>query len=109
MLTLKELIDNQINNRKIWLEKISTTENGYYNYSGNFQTFHFQLAIYELTEGKTFSVKSNLYVCGLIDEFRVEKFNNRFLDYGLNNICLVLLSDNEELIQRYSKLRYQKG
>ncbi|HNV52503.1 MAG TPA: immunity 49 family protein [Tenuifilaceae bacterium] len=109
MLTLRELIENQINNRKIWIEKISTTENGYYNYSGNFQTFHFQLGILELTRDEIFSVKSNFFLCGLIDEFRVVKFNNRLLDYGLNHISLVLLSDNEQLILRYSKLRYQRG
>lgn len=109
MLTLKELLENQVNNRKIWLERISTTENGYYHYSGNFHTYHFQLGIYELSKQEFDLAKSNFFICGLIDEFRIQKFNNRFFDYGLHHISYVVLSDNETLIQRYSRLRYQRG
>src|SRR6218665_1441586 len=53
--------------------------------------------------------KNKFFVCGILDAFSVEKFNNRFLDYGLHHISYAMLSDNEPLIQRYAKLRYQRG
>ncbi|MDR3236012.1 MAG: immunity 49 family protein, partial [Prevotellaceae bacterium] len=109
MLTLKELIENQKNNQKIWLERIYTTDNGVYHYSGNFHTYHLQLGIYNMSKSEFSLVKQNFSICALVDEFRVIEFNNRFFDYGLHHISYAILSDNEPLIQRYAMLRYQRG
>ncbi len=53
--------------------------------------------------------KSHFNICGLLDGYSIVNYNSRLLDYGLHHISYVLLSDNEPLIQRYAKLRYQKG
>lgn len=62
-----------------------------------------------IINGHIVKFKLHLNTCGLIDEFTVNKNNNRFFDYGLHHISFAVLSDNEELIQRYAKLRYQRG
>ncbi len=54
-------------------------------------------------------VKQFFFVCGLLNEYSLSKFNERFFDNGLSRISYAILSDNETLIQRYAKLRYQKG
>jgi len=53
--------------------------------------------------------KGYLSICGLLDVYQINNFNSRLLDYGLNHITYALLSENEELIQEYGKLRYQRG
>lgn len=53
--------------------------------------------------------KNKLFICGLLDCYSSENFNDRFFDYGLHHISYAVLSDNEPLIQRYAKLRYQRG
>lgn len=58
---------------------------------------------------KNSDAKNNLTINGLLDEFAILNFNSRLLDYGLRHICYTVLSDNEELIQRYAKLRYHRG
>jgi hypothetical protein len=52
-------------------------------------------------------VKECYSACGLIDEYCVNHFNSKFLDYDFHHVCYALLSDNEEMIQRYAKLRYK--
>lgn len=58
---------------------------------------------------KKLEAKNHLIINGLLDEFKVLNFNARLFDHGLRHICYAILSDNEELIQRYSKLRYYQG
>ncbi len=53
--------------------------------------------------------KIHFNVCGLLDEFQIPLINYRIFDYGLHHISYAILSDNEALIQRYAKLRYQRG
>ena len=54
-------------------------------------------------------MKQHFYASSIIDEIQIIKYNNRLLDYGLRSISYSILSDNEDLIQRYAKLRYQRG
>lgn len=53
--------------------------------------------------------KQHSFVCGLLNEYSLLKFNERFFDFGLGRISYALLSDNEPLIKRYATLRYQRG
>lgn len=64
---------------------------------------------YEMMRGNSAAAKHYFYQCGRIDMVQVMKYNNRLLDYGLNNVCIMLLSDSEKLAQDYARLRYQKG
>ena len=51
--------------------------------------------------------KLNCYIAGKLNKYNVLKNNSRLFDYGLPQVCYVLLSDHEALIQRYAKLRYK--
>lgn len=64
--------------------------------------------VYE-NANKNLDAKNYLTINGLLDEFTILNYNSRLLDYGLRHICYTALSDNEELIQRYAKLRYYRG
>jgi Immunity protein 49 len=70
---------------------------------------HEIFAINALASGLIIKTKQFLNNCGLLNEYGILNFNQRFLDYGLDRICYTILSDNEDLIQRFSKLRYEKG
>lgn len=109
MLTLEELIANDIQQSKIWEERMYQYEGGVYKFSLNFYNLHKLLAVQEITKGQFEKAKQNFIVCGLIDELRINNFNDRLLDYGLDNISYVILSDNELLVQRYSKLLYKQS
>jgi hypothetical protein len=50
--------------------------------------------------------KQHCYVCGLLDEYAIKKFDSRILDYGIDHISYALLSDNLDLIQRYANLSH---
>lgn len=108
MLTLKELIEIQKEDSKIWLERLNTSIENQQKFSRNFNYYHILLAISNLINGELNLLKYNFNVSGLIDELQIKKYNSRLLDYGLNSITYCILSDNEPLIQRYAKLRYQR-
>jgi hypothetical protein len=46
--------------------------------------------------------KQHFFLCGIIDEFEINKLNQPILDYGLNHLSYALLSDCQELITRYA-------
>lgn len=51
--------------------------------------------------------KQNFNNCALIDCERIERFNVRLFDYGRTHVLYCALSDNRELINRYSQLNYE--
>lgn len=69
--------------------------------------------IQEISLISQFFIKNNInktklhcYICGLLDEYAINKFDSRILDYGIDHISYALLSDNKELIQRYADLSH---
>ncbi|CAM3152371.1 immunity 49 family protein [Flavobacterium frigoris] len=108
MLTLEELIENDTFQSNIWIEKIRQF-NDLKSFIGNFNYYHLLLAIQGIKANNVIDVKHHFFVSAFIDELQINRFNSRLLDYGFRSISYVLLSDNEALIQRYAKLRYQRG
>ena len=110
MITLDKLIRENLEGKKRLTERIinrpdSVSNNVYLNLWFCEESF----AINFLSSNNLNEARNVFYTCSLLDEFRLKKYNDRFLDYGLQNISYALLSDNEELIQKYAQLRYQKG
>ena len=64
---------------------------------------------YAVSQHEFVSARHYLYQCGRLDMMRVRKFNDRLFDYGLNNACMMLLSDSATLTSDYSTLRYIKA
>ena len=50
--------------------------------------------------------KQHFHVCGRLDEFLINHFDEKILDYGIDHLSYALLSDNWQLIQRYANLRH---
>lgn len=70
------------------------------------------LGFYFFIEQNLDQCKQSLNNVGLIDIFLTENYfksHSRFLEFDLPRCLLPILSDNEPLIHRYSKLRYQRG
>ena len=63
-------------------------------------------AIKDIKNGNFQNSKQHFYVSSLIDELRIKKFNDNQLSYGLPFMAYPILSDHEDLIHRYAKLRY---
>lgn len=66
-------------------------------------------SIYHLISNDINNFKLSCYINGRLDEYRIRHFNDRVLDYGINHISYVLLSDAGNLISDYSLLRYYRG
>lgn len=50
--------------------------------------------------------KQHFHTCGRLDEFLINTYNEKILDYGINHLSYALLSDDEALIRRYANLRH---
>ena len=67
------------------------------------------ISTFEIVNLKLDEAKKRFFYCGWLDEYCMMVRNSRFLDYHLLHPLYAVLSDNEELIARYSMLRYQKS
>jgi len=66
-----------------------------------------RLAWFSFIQGNLIQMKQCFSNVGFIDIYAVEKYNDKFLDFDISRCLLPILSDNEEMIQHYSKLRYK--
>jgi hypothetical protein len=66
-------------------------------------------AAYAISQQDFAKARHYLYQCGRLDMMRVRKFNDHIFDYGLNNTCMMLLSDSLKLANDYATLRYVKA
>lgn len=66
-------------------------------------------ALYSFFEENDISkAKQHFYVCGLLDAFRIERYQDRLFDYDLTSIGYAMLSDNVSFIKNtFAKLSYQ--
>src|SRR5690606_34730031 len=66
-------------------------------------------ALYSFFEEQNLtSAKQHFYVCGLLDSFRIKKYQDRMFDYDLHSIGYAMLSDNIPFLKDvFAKLTYQ--
>ncbi|MCV9388651.1 immunity 49 family protein [Reichenbachiella ulvae] len=50
--------------------------------------------------------KIHFYTCGRLDEYLINHYNDRILEYGMAHISYALLSDHRGLIRRYADLAH---
>ena len=111
MLTLEKLAENSIASE---LEKPQLVEQykatvDLHNVASSLWQDNEKIGIYNISINNIKETKSRFNNCAWLDEYCLSVRNNRFFDYGLHHISYAVLSDNEALIQRYAKLRYQRG
>lgn len=107
------LAEYNANNKKLEPQRLERQKSGEINprmfYSALWDdNIHYAIEYFNF-EKNIIKSKTHFNICGLLDEFQVPLTNYRVFDYGLHHISYTILSDNEELVQRYSKLRYQRG
>jgi hypothetical protein len=110
MMTIEALVQDNVEGKKRLTDRIvnrpdSITSSVFLNLWFCEESF----ATHFLKELNFQNAKASFNNCMLLDFYRLNKYNERFFDYGLHHISYALLSDNETLIQRYAKLRYQRG
>jgi hypothetical protein len=66
-------------------------------------------ALYQFLEYSNLDkAKQHFYACGLLDAFRVQKFQNRIFDYDIHSIGYAMLSDNLPFVrEEYANLTYR--
>jgi hypothetical protein len=107
MATLQEMYQIEKKQESVLLPlRRPDNESGLLN---SFWSMNRTYGAYEMTQGNIAAAKYHFYQCARTDMMRVRKFNARIFDYGLNNVCIMLLSDCFPLAKDYARLRYQKG
>ena len=107
MVTIEEIIKTKEELNKKWFDITSENPNELKNTGLGFRFLEIDYAIKAIKDKDFQKAKQHFYTASLIDEICIGKFNDNQLSYGLRSTCYPILSDNEELIQRYAKLRYQ--
>lgn len=103
---LSLIYNNRLNDEDNVRKKLNEP-NGAYFYLYGLETTNIVFALYELYINKAFkSCKELFYRAALIPEFMIKKFDQSLFLY---QISYALLSDNYELIIRYTDLDRDKG
>lgn len=110
MMTIEDLVKDNIDGKKRLTDRIVNRPDSIT--SSVFLNLWFceeSIAVGSVKELNIQNAKTSFNNCLLLDCYRLNKYNDRFFDYGLHHISYAVLSDNEDLIQHYAKLRYQRG
>ena len=111
LITLEELakccITNEIEMPQQIVQYKATVD--FHNVATSLWQDNEKIGIYQISLKDYREARRRFYNCTWLDEYCTKVRNNRFLDYGLHHVSYAMLSDNEPLIQRYAKLRYQRG
>ena len=107
MKSIEDRIIDKVNSQEIWVKHINDNIANLKAMSLNFIFLEIDYAIKSIKDEAYQKSKQHFYSAALIDELRVSKYNVDLFTYGLDSICYPVLSDNEEIMQRYAKLRYQ--
>lgn len=107
MRTIQESIEDTLKSVNIWHKHINDNYENLKAMGLNFRFLEIDYAIKCIAEKNYLQSKQHFYTASLLDVFRIINFNDTQLSFGLPYTVYPILSDNEELIQRYSKLRYK--
>jgi hypothetical protein len=107
MKTIEDRIKDKLESKDIWLNYISSDSMNLKGMSLNFRFLEIDYAVKSVKDKDFQKSKQHFFTASLIDELRISKFNDDQLNYGVAFTSYPILSDNEVLIQRYAKLRYQ--
>lgn len=96
---------NFLNDESIVREKIQTPGNDYH-FVPSLEGTNIVYATYAIYIEENYSkAKECFYRAARVAEFMSNKYDRRIIDSGINPISYALLSDNHELIERYSVLK----
>lgn len=112
MNDIKEKIEYSISREKKVIQNFNTQKDYEDWHLATLSKLYSDLGCYFFIEGDLKLCKQNFSNVGLIDIYLTEKYfksHSRFLEFDIPRCLLPILSDNELLIQRYAKLRYQRG
>ena len=106
MLKIEKIINNDQALKRIMLDRIGEDYNNIKSYSLEIRFMEIRLAVLAIIDNNADLARQHFYTAAQLDKLRIERFNDDQLSYGLSYTSYPILSDNEELITAYSKLRY---
>ena len=102
---LKKIFNKRANDEQIIRQKIKSGENSEW-YVSFLEGANIIYAIYSMYAEKNFvDGKRHFFHAALVAEYMIVNYDTRIIDSGINQVSYALLSDNTELIQRYSTLK----
>ena len=107
MITIEEDLERISRLLPVILNRIKADNRALKLDSQSLSSWEIIYAINEIKKENFLKSKQHFFVAALATVISVEKYNSDILSYGLISTSYPILSDNEELIQRYAKLRYQ--
>lgn len=107
MSKLDFIINQGEQNSITWFDSVKRDINNLKKMALNFRFLEIDYAIKCISQQDYLKSKQHFFTASLLDELRINKFNDDQLSFGLGFTSYPILSDNDELIERYSKLRYQ--
>ena len=106
---LMSSLENRLVQEKLGIEKIENGEDGYFVIPF-FEGDNIVFAINQIYIKKNYQQsKKYFYKAAVVAEYMSKKYDRRIIDSGINQMSYALLSDNKELIERYSVLRNTKN
>jgi hypothetical protein len=75
----------------------------------NFRFLEIDMAVQSMVNQDYSGAKQHFFTAALIDKLRVEEFNDNLFDFGLPYVVYPILSDNDHLIESYSRLKYRQS
>ncbi|MFC4263903.1 hypothetical protein ACFOWM_13500 [Ferruginibacter yonginensis] len=106
MRNIDFLVEQDNINSKIWIIHILNNPENINKMALNFRFLEVSHAIKCIADENFQQSKQHFYTASLLDQLRIEQFNGDVLSYDVKSVCNPILSDNEELVKRFSKLRY---
>lgn len=107
MISIEEDIKNYYTLIKKWIDQTNHDPKLIQQTSLKIRFLEIDYAILSIKNSDWKRAKQHFYTASLLDEIAVSHFNSNQLSYGIVILCYPILSDNNDLIERYSKLRYK--
>lgn len=107
---LKEVYQNNISSELLIREKMQTEDDGKYFYVPGFEGRSIIKMLIDFFVNKDLAkAKNSCFNVARVAEYMSVVYDWRIIESGINRLSYALLSDNKELIQRYSVLRNIKN
>ena len=107
MRSFEEILHSHKELNRKWISITNENRNELKNTGLGIRLLEVDFAVMAIKDKNWSNSKQHFYTASLLDEIAVAKFNSNQFSFGLRLIAYPILSDNNELITRYSKLRYQ--
>jgi len=107
MDSIEKTIAGKLEQSQIWHKHIENDINNAKQMASNFEVLEIHQAAKAIADKKYNKALQHFHSASLLDKLRVEYFNITLFDYKISSVLQPLLSNNDSLINEFSKLSYK--